>query len=152
MVGITCILNTKSCRKISDIFGNCSQCYSGYTVTAGSCTLCPFSGCDLTNTTTAGVVANVCTCTACSSGFYLSGVACLACTATNCDTCPTNTCNKCKTGFHLSVTSCISNSLTNCLTSASSSACTTCANAYYKGTDNLCYSCQTNCLKCLGRF
>jgi len=27
LVGITCIANTKSCRKISDIYGNCSQCY-----------------------------------------------------------------------------------------------------------------------------
>ena len=27
LVGITCILNSKSCRKISDVHGNCSQCY-----------------------------------------------------------------------------------------------------------------------------
>ena len=30
LVGISCVENTKSCKKIADIHGNCSSCYDGY--------------------------------------------------------------------------------------------------------------------------
>jgi len=123
LVGITCISNLKNCRKILDINGNCNQCYSGYTLTAGSCVLCPYTGCRSTNTS---VVLNVCTCSECQSGFYLSGVNCLACTVSNCATCTASTCNQCNPGFHLNANACVSNILTNCKVSTSASACTTC--------------------------
>jgi hypothetical protein len=148
LVGITCIQNTKKCRKISDIHGNCSICYPDYTLLSGECTLCPFTGCD---TTTASVVVNICTCTVCLSGYYLSGVNCLACPL-NCAVCPAGTCTACSPGYHLSVGSCVINAPTNCKVATSSVVCTTCQPGYYKGANNLCYSCQSNCLTCTTRF
>lgn len=149
MVGITCVLNSKSCRKISDIYGNCSQCYAGYALTAGACTPCTFTGCDLT---TASVVVNICTCTACLTGYYVSGANCVACAALHCSSCNAGGCTTCATGYHLTGATCTSNALTNCLVSASSLACTTCATGYYKGSNNLCYACQSTCGSCTARF
>lgn len=149
LVGITCILNSKSCRKISDIYGNCSQCYSGYTLTAGACTQCAFTGCDLT---TASVVSNVCTCTACLTGYYLSGANCVACAALHCSACTVGGCTTCAQGYHLNTGSCVSNALAHCLVSTTSSACTTCQDGYYKGSNSLCYACQSTCATCTARF
>lgn len=149
LVGITCIRNTKNCRKIADIFANCSTCYDGYTLTAGTCTLCPFTGCKPTNTS---VVVNVCTCTACLAGYYLSGPSCLACSTANCASCPGNTCATCLSGFYLNGAICSASTATNCLTAATAATCAICNSNYYLGTNNLCYSCQANCLTCTSRF
>lgn len=149
LVGITCILNAKSCRYISDIYGNCSSCYSGYTLTAGACVACPFTGC---NPTLASVAGNVCTCTGCLSGYYLTGVTCTICAAAQCSVCTVAGCTVCKQGYHLTGATCTSNALVNCLISASSAACTTCAAGSYKGSNNLCYLCQNNCATCTARF
>lgn len=149
LVGITCIKNIKSCRKISDIYGNCSVCYDGYTITGGACVQCAFTGCKSGFTS---VVANVCTCTACNSGYYLSGGACLACSTANCATCPGNVCATCIVGKYLNVGSCDPSSAGNCLTAATALTCSVCNDGFYLGSDNLCYRCQSNCLLCLGRF
>jgi hypothetical protein len=149
LVGITCILNAKSCRKINDIYGNCSSCYSSYTLTAGSCVLCPFTGCVAAN---ASVVNNTCTCTLCNSGYYLNAGSCTACTTLQCATCPSNTCSNCLTGYYLSVGSCLSTVVANCKITATSSTCNTCMTGFYLGSNNLCYACQTNCLICTARF
>lgn len=149
LVGITCIANSKSCRYISDINGNCSQCYSNYILNSGSCVLCPFTGCVAAN---AAVVNNVCTCTVCSSGFYLTGVTCTACSTASCATCPSNVCSSCLTGFYLSGTSCLASTAGHCTTASSATLCSVCNDGYYKGSDNICYTCQPNCLKCTSRF
>jgi proprotein convertase subtilisin/kexin type 5 len=149
LVGITCILNAKNCRYISDINGNCSQCYTGYTLTSGTCTLCPFTGCVPANTS---VLNNVCTCALCNSGYYLTGVACTACSTANCATCPSNTCSACKVNFYLSGTNCLASTAANCLTASSATLCSVCQSGYYKGSNDLCYLCQSHCLKCSSRF
>jgi hypothetical protein len=109
LVGITCIQNTKSCRYISDIYGNCSQCYSGYTLTLGACVQCAFTGCSPAN---ASVVTNVCTCTNCLNGFYLTGVRCTACATAQCSTCTPTVCTVCNQGYHLNaLQACIANAI-----------------------------------------
>ncbi len=145
LVGISCISNTKSCKKINDIYGNCSSCYPGYTLTLGSCVQCPFTGCLAANS---NVVNNLCTCTLCSSGYYLTGVTCTACTTINCAVCLSNVCSACKQGFYFSVNTCLAATALNCVQSKSGSAtlCAICATGYYKGSDELCYLCQQNCL------
>ena len=149
LVGITCILNSKSCRYISDINGNCSQCYSGYTLNSGACVACAFTGCLPAN---ASVVNNVCTCTVCNSGYYLTAVTCTACSTANCATCPANVCSACKANFYLSGSTCAASSAANCLTASSATLCSVCNSGYYKGSDNLCYACQSYCFSCTSRF
>jgi proprotein convertase subtilisin/kexin type 5 len=149
LVGITCIQNVKSCRKISDIYGNCSQCYSGYKITSGACVQCSFTGCDLT---TATVTSNVCTCVGCLSGYYLTGVTCTACADIHCTTCTAAGCTICNQGYYLTGITCTANALSNCAVSLSVSVCTTCAVGFYKGSDNLCHACQSTCATCTARF
>ena len=148
-MGITCIQNTKSCRKISDIYGNCSQCYDGYTLAAGACIQCTFTGCLPANST---VVGAVCTCADCLQGYYLTAPTCTPCTTVNCAVCPGDTCSSCITGFYLNVATCSSSTAANCKTASSASLCSVCNDGYYLGTDNLCYNCQANCLKCTDRY
>lgn len=148
LVGITCIQNVKNCRKISDIYGNCSQCYSNYQLGNGSCTLCAFTGCVAANSS---VLNNVCTCTLCSTGYYLSGVVCTVCSTAFCSTCPTNVCSTCIAGYYLNGGVCSVSALSNCLT-ATATICTVCQPGYYKGTNNLCFNCQSTCATCTGRF
>lgn len=149
LVGITCIKNTKNCRKIADIYANCSVCYDGFIVSSGACVACAFTGCLPANST---VVSNVCTCTVCSSGYYLVGAICTPCSTANCASCPGNTCASCKTGFFFSTGTCSASTAANCLTASSASLCSVCLDSYYLGTNNLCYSCQAHCLKCTGRY
>lgn len=149
LVGITCIHNIKSCRKILDIQGNCLNCYDGYTLTAGSCVACPFTGCKTGSTS---VVSNVCTCSDCINGYYLNSGACTACSTTNCASCPGNTCASCLTGFYLNLGACTASVVSNCLTYANAATCSVCNPSYYKGTDNLCYACQSHCLTCTTRY
>lgn len=149
LVGITCILNAKSCRKINDIYGNCSSCYSGYVITAGACVVCTFTGCVPANSS---VVSNTCTCTLCSSGYYLNLGVCSTCTTLHCATCPGNTCATCVTGYYYSAGSCLVSAVSNCQTTATSLTCAICASSYYLGSNNLCYACQANCQTCSSRF
>lgn len=151
MVGISCIANTKNCKKIADIFGNCSSCYPNYIIQAGGCVPCTFTGCDLAS---AAVVNNVCTCTACVRGFYLTGVTCTACPTTNCAICAGGVCSACLSGYFFSAGTCAAATVTNCLESkpASATLCSICRDGFFKGSDELCYACQANCLKCSDRF
>ena len=149
LVGITCIKNVKNCRKISDIYGNCSQCYDGYTISSGSCVQCTFTGCLAANQT---VLSNVCTCTECDSGYYLTSPTCTACSTTNCAVCPGDTCSSCVTGFWLNGATCSASTASNCKTASTATLCSVCNDGYYKGSDDLCYNCQANCLKCTDRY
>jgi hypothetical protein len=151
LVGISCVLNSNNCKKISDVLGNCGTCYPGYTMSASNaCVQCPFTGCTPANSS---VVSNVCTCTLCSSGYYLGAgaVVCSSCPL-HCSVCPAGTCSQCMSGYYLSGGSCLPASVSNCLVYASSSTCTTCNQQYYLGSDNLCYKCQVNCQICTNRF
>lgn len=151
LVGITCVPNANSCRKIADIYGNCSLCYSNYVLTAGSCVACTYSGCVLANSS---VLANVCTCTVCLSGYYLpvASAACSACSTLNCAYCPLNVCSKCVAGFYWGGASCLASTSPNCLVASTASLCSVCQPGYYLGSNSLCFSCQSNCLLCTGRF
>ncbi len=151
MIGISCIANSKSCKKISDIYGNCSSCYPGYITNAGSCVQCPFTGCLAANST---VVNNVCTCTLCGSGYYLTGVTCTPCSTVNCSVCPSNVCSACITNYYFINSTCQPATAPNCLQSkpASSTLCSICNDGYFVGSDFICYLCQVNCLLCSSRF
>lgn len=150
LVGISCVLNTKSCKQMADLQGNCSTCYDKYVLTKGACLMCPFTGCDASTTTN-----NLCVCFNCTTGYYLSGVQCLPCSVAHCSLCPTSsTCSICSQGYYLSTaTSCLNATATNCLQSKtnSSTLCAVCSTGYYLGTDLYCYSCQPNCLSCSSR-
>lgn len=151
MVGISCVKNINSCKRISSISGSCSKCYDGYTISPTlTCVQCPFTGCKPANTSVSA--SNTCQCTDCLSGYYLSGVNCLACSTANCAVCPGNVCSSCLPNFYFSTPNCLPSTAANCLVAASALTCHTCNNAYYLGSDNTCYSCQTNCLLCTNRF
>ena len=152
LVGISCVHNTKSCKKISDIYGNCSSCYDGYYLQAGACTLCAtFTGCD---SATATVLANVCTCTACDPGYYLVGVVCQPCSVAQCSLCPANACSRCLPGLYFSGGTCASSTATNCLVAKAGSAslCAECNSGYFLGSSETCFQCQENCLSCTDKY
>lgn len=151
-MGITCVANSKSCKKIADIYGNCSTCYPNYIIVTGGCQVCPYTGCTLT---AASVVNNVCTCTQCNRGYYLTAPTCTPCTSTpNCAVCPGNVCSACMPGYYFSGGACLVASALNCLQSKSGSAtlCSICNDGYFLGTNELCYQCQQNCLICTSRL
>jgi proprotein convertase subtilisin/kexin type 5 len=153
LLGITCVKNLKNCKKISDILGNCSSCYSGYKMIANACILCDFTNC---LTGMSSVISNVCTCTQCNLGFYLpvASVVCTACTTPNCGVCSVlNVCTQCKSNFYLTGVTCTLSTASNCLIASTAvSTCGTCNNRYYLGSNNLCYSCQSSCSKCSSQF
>ena len=151
MVGISCILNIKKCKKIADINGNCAQCYTGYTLTNNYCVQCLFTGCIAANSS---IVNNVCTCTSCSLGYYLpsGSIMCSPCSTLNCVICPTNICTNCLTGFYWNGASCAVSTVANCFIAATATTCNTCMSRYFKGSSNLCYSCQSSCKTCSTRF
>lgn len=134
LIGISCILNAKSCKKIADINGNCFSCYPNYIMSSGACQACPFSGCVTANAT---VINNVCTCTVCTRGYYLAGVTCTACTALHCAICASNTCSACLQGYYFSGGNCLLGSGPNCLQAktGSSSLCAVCMDGYFLGSN-----------------
>lgn len=134
LIGISCVRNQNSCKKIADINGNCLSCYPNYIMASGQCQLCAFTGCVAAN---ASVVANVCTCAVCSRGYYLTGVTCTACSTANCAICPANTCSACMQGYYFSGGSCLVATVANCLQSKSGSAtlCAVCVDGYFLGSD-----------------
>ena len=134
LIGISCILNAKSCKKIADINGNCFSCYPNYIMSSGACQACPFSGCVAANAT---VINNVCTCTVCTRGYYLAGVTCTACTALHCAICASNTCSACLQGYYFSGGNCLLGSGPNCLQAktGSSSLCAVCMDGYFLGSN-----------------
>ena len=136
LVGITCVANSKSCKKIADIHGNCSSCYPEYRLdpSTGGCELCDFTGCLVANSS---VVSQVCTCTECDRGYYLLGATCVACTTANCAVCPSDTCSACLPGYYFNGASCAVSSAANCLGAKLNSAtlCATCMRGYFRGSD-----------------
>ena len=134
LVGISCVQNTKSCKKIADIDGNCSMCYDGYTIQNMECVQCPFTGCKSGATS---VVGNVCTCTDCDPGYYLNGNVCTPCTLSDCSVCPSDVCSACISGKYFSAGTCQIATVTNCAESKTNSItlCAICNDGYYKGTD-----------------
>lgn len=144
-MGISCVHNLKSCKKVSDIYGNCSSCYPNYISNLGSCQACPYTGCVLSSSS---VVSNICTCTQCLSGYYLTGVTCTPCSTVNCAICAGDVCSACVQGYYFNGGVCALATVGNCLQAKSGSAtlCAICNTGYYKGTDELCYACPGNCL------
>jgi hypothetical protein len=148
-------VNTQ-CRTYDSSNGQCTSCYSGWTLSKGACSYSSSAdpNCktfDLNKVCTAcyqsyfynktsskcQLVSKLCNgsdssgaCTACFKGFTLKSGACVILT-TNCTTYDSNgVCSLCVKGYHLSPTQTCINNTQNCKT--------------YNSTDQLCYACDNN--------
>lgn len=120
LISSTCYTVPANCVGL-DAVGNCSSCFSGYLLSANTCTF---------DTTCNGTSS----CTSCADGAYLSSGQCLSCTLpANCLGCsaaaPTS-CFRCNDGYYLSSGACTL-CTTGCVLCSSSSFCTLAGSGYY---------------------
>ena len=149
LINSTCYVVPSGCTGLSSATGQCSACFSGYTLSGNTCTV---------DTTCNGTS----TCTVCQSGFYLSSGKCLNCPTllSNCITCDattTSNCFLCSTGFYLAGggTACTA-CTTGCADCASPSFCKAPSAGYYliptpEGQNSGQFAaCTSPCATCMG--